>query len=1166
MIKLKKSFFLLKKRKIYERLDYFPFLIIKFIILLLLYILKLKCILFYIIIFLIVYSLQICLYFINFDFIDFGIKIGYFHVDNVENATHVKVSICSNNININNRIIISRIIRENNIIKIEVDKMIYIYNNISKQFYHSKYELLKNSKIKNYLELKPLSNSELPEKKIKYGSNVIEIPSPSFVDLYKAHIISPFFIFLFICSLIRIIDNNSYKYIISLIITLFFEITITWKRIFNSATLKNMKTPPNYVYVYRDDEWSLVSSVDIYPGDIISLTDGYSFKNIKENNNNIKTNLIFRILNLLNNIKVKQQEIKNQKSLNTVLNKYKEKEVLPITCDVLILNGRAIVNEAMLNGESLPQMKDSVSNLYKNYQNPNLILDIKDTHRNLAIFSGTKIVQIESSGNPLPLNVKKNPPNNGIICLVLKTGFSSYQGKILHKILFNKEKKQFNFKRNQMIIITFLFLISFLASIHILIEAQKREELSYGIILRIIIIITSIVPVDLPVELSLIIYQCISYFESKSIACIEPSKISTAGIIDICCFDLIGTLTTDEFNILGIINLKESDDLIIMCVDCDDDIISILLGCNNLNHTDGRTFGEPIDIAIFKEIKGKFSKNEISCANKKIKIEQIKKYMFESELKRVTVLSKIYNENEKDKSFKRVMCKGAPEVIKNLLKEVPKNYDECYLKWEKKGYHLIALAYKDNGQYDSETKRNILEKDLIFAGFCVFEIPIKHKVDKYMKELIKSKYDICIITGESLLTSVKVMNELNLCERNKFVFLEIKGKNLFWKEIDSNQLIQESKSIEDIKKLSKEYTLCITSEEYKNLSRIISTNPKIYLIIQYIKLFCRMSKRYKIEIISNLKMCGRNPLMCGDGTNDIGALKLSKVGVALLNIKDSIVDKREFLYFEENTIIKNWDTICVAPFISKGESIKCIKNILLMGKCALVIKLQMNKIFIINSISTIYIESNLALKGIKFSEYQYINLSFIISLFFLMFSKAKPLNKLNPNMPTNGIFAFINIISIFGQILINIISMNLLLYLSEKVEPFSIGQEKSLNEKFRPNLNNSVIYMFQVLNQVNIFVANYQGEPFMENINKNSSMIKLILGVLSIGCVYIFDLYPQVNDDFEMVALPEEYLFKLSIILILILNFGFCYMLEKWKHIFGLYEPYKKSKNKKKKN
>jgi cation-transporting ATPase 13A1 len=1159
MIKLKRSFYLLKKRKIYERLDFYPFLIIKLILFAILLFLKMKKFLYYIIAYGVIYLLQIILYFLNHVFIEIGIKIGYFYVNNIDNATHVKILICSNTNDINNRIIISKIVYECNLIKIEIDKMIYIYNKDSKQFYRSKYELIKQSKLSDYLEIKPISSLEIPQKKARYGSNIIEIPSPSFLYLYKEHIITPFFIFHLICSLIRIFDNNSYKYIISLIITLIFEITITWKRIFNSATIKNMKTPPHYVNVYRDEEWSLVSSADIYPGDIISLNDGYCLKNIKENEKNSKNNLIFRILNLLNNIKIRQQEKKNQKSLNTVLNKYKEKEVLPITCDVLILNGKAVVNEATLNGKSLPLIKNSIYN----YSNLNVKLDIKKTHKNNIIFGGSKIVQIENSNKIIPINVKKNPPNNGIICLVLKTGFSTYQGKILHKILFNKVRRHKNNKKNQMIFITFLFLIALLSSIYTLLEARRRDELSYPIILRIVIILTSIVPVDLPIELSLILYKCISYFESKSIVCIEPAKIPSSGTIDICCFDLIGTLTTDEFNILGIINLNDIEELI-PCIDCEEDIVDILLGCHNLSHIDDKAFGEPIDIAIFKKMKGKFNLNEISCPNKKIKIEQIKKYMFDSELKRMTVLAKIYNENEKP--YIKVMCKGAPEIIKKLLKIVPKNYDECYIKWTKKGYHLIALAYKDVEGYNSNTERNILEKDLIFAGFCVYEIPIKDKVDKYLKELIKSKYDLCIITGESLLTALKLITQLNLFESSKYAYLSIQENQIFLKDIDTNQIIQEAKTIEDIKNFSKEYILCIANDEYKKLDNIKIKIPAIYSIIPFIKLFSRMSKSNKIQIISDLKSSGRNPLMCGDGTNDVGALKLAKVGVTLLNIKESFVGKREFLYFEEDTIIKNWDTTAVTPFISKGESIKCIKNILLTGKLALIINIQMHKIFIINSISTIYIESILALKGIKFSEYQYANLSFIISLFFLMFSKAKPLNKLNPNRPAPKIINLKNVISIIGQIIINISSMNLLLYFSESVDPFLIGQEKSLDEKFRPNLNNTIIYMFQILSQVNIFVANYQGEPFMENINKNSSMMKLIFGILAIGSIYIFDLYPQVNDDFEMVALPEDNLFKFYIILILVLNFCLCYILEKWKNIFGLYEPYEKSNNKKKKN
>ena len=1044
--------------------------------------------------------------------------------------------------------------------------MIYIYNKTSKEFYRSKYEIIKKAKLSDYLELNPLSSKELQEKKAKYGLNIIEIPSPNFLILYKEHIINPFFIFHLICSIIRIFDNNSYKYVISLIVTLIFEITITWKRIFNSANIKSMKTPPHYVYVYRDNEWSLVSSVDIYPGDIISLTDGYCLKNIKEKDKNTKNNFIFRILNLLNNIKIRQQETKNQKSLNTVLNKYKEKEALPITCDVLLLTGKAVVNESMLNGKSLPQVKDSISNFNSQYSDLNKTLDIKKAHKNKIIFSGSKIIQVETGIKNLPAKVKQIPPNNGIICLVLKTGFSSYQGKILHKILFNKYKdSNKNKKYNQIIFVSFLFIIALISSIYTLIEVKKREELSYSTILRIIIILTSIVPLDLPIELSLILYKCISYFESKSIICLDPSKIALAGNIDICCFDLIGTLTTDEFNILGVLNNNDFEE-IISCNECDENIISILLGCHNLTHLEGKIFGESIDIGIFKEIKGKFELNAITCANKKIKIEQIKKYMFDSELKRMTVLGKLYKENENEKPIIRVMCKGAPEIIKNLLKEVPKNYEECFLKWTKKGYHLIALAYKDDEGYNLNTPRNKLEKDLIFAGFCVYEIPIKNKVEKYMKELIKSKYDICIITGESLLTALKVMTQLNLFESKKYVYLILKENKFILKDINTNNPLKEieSKSFEDLKILSKEYILCITSEEYKNLQIIKSQIPNIISVIQYIKLFCRMSKSNKIQIISDLKSIGKKPLMCGDGTNDIGALKLATVGVTLLNIKETPVGKQKFLYFEEDTIIKNWDTTAVTPYMSKGESIKCIKNILLTGKLALVINIQMHKIFIINSIQTIYIESFLALKGIKFSEYQYANLSFFISIFFLMFSKAKPLNKLNPNKSSNQIFNRNNIISIIGQIFVNIFSMNLLLYLSEKYDPFLIGQEKSLDEKFRPNLNNTIIYLFQILCQINIFVANYQGEPFMENINKNSSMMKLIFAILVIGSVYIFDLYPQVNDDFEMVALPEDNLFRCLIICILLLNFCVCYFLEKWKNIFGLYEPYEITENKKK--
>ena len=1164
MEKLKKSFYLLRERKIYERLDVYPFIIIQSLLI-------------------IVYSNHsinslvrgvifgfVCLsqglaFFCKFWSENLMAKICYLPVNSIEKATYVKVDITSEKFKMNNRTQICKISRENDIIKMELEKILYVYDYDKKEFYRPKLDILKKCKVGELLSVEPIKGEDVPKLRAKFGENRMKIPIPSFFSLYKEHIVAPFFVFQLFCILLWVFDDYGLHSFISLVMLCVFEVTVVGQRIFNLATLRNMRVPPHYIFVYRNNIWKKIPSSELLPGDIVSVVDGSSVTSIKEEEDQeMKSNMILRLLKRLRQMKKKADERRMKMSKNSEKNKKKDKEkdASPMTCDMLLLCGSVIVNESMLTGESVPQIKDSVTKM--DYLS-DLILDPKLKHKNSIIFAGTKVVKTERNEEhePLPKNVTTAPPDKGAICLVIKTGFSTSQGKLLRTVLYSGERNKGEDTIEAFIFIGVLLVIALIASYYVLKKGLQREgTLTYKLLLRCIIIITSVVPAELPIELSLTINNSLFFLQSKRIVCIEPFRIPFAGKIDVCCFDKTGTLTKDEFIMRGIVQTNSIEPE--KAFDSKEETLSILLGCNSLLNINGKPVGDPIEVAMFKEVRGKLERNEITC-ERKTRILPIRKYQFESALKRMTVLSRVYSGIYQKTFYNRVLCKGAPETIKSLLKEVPENYDECYRKWAKEGYRILALAYADNEKYDYNTKREELEKDLIFCGFAIVETPLKPTVNKYITELIKAKYGVCIITGDHLLTTSKVSKDLKLGPDN-FGLLKIEDGKVKWNDLDNN-FIKETKTIEEIKQLSTKYTLGLTGDEYKHIDEIVNM-PNRHEMTQYITLFCRVSPSQKDDIIKDLIKCGKNPSMCGDGSNDVGALKRATIGVAVLNIEETESQKKEpfnFLSFDDDTTIKNGDVTAAAPFTSKSGSIKCIKNIFIQGRCTLVTNFQMYKILALNCLMTAYSESVLALKGIKFSDYQSTIIGFAVSIFFLMLSRAVPLNKVNSNHPPMTIFTWPAIISIIGQAIVDLGAMILILYITERIDPLSIGQEKSLDEKFSPTLINSIMFLFQMLNQTITFVVNYQGEPFMENLSKNGAMKKMIIGIIAFSSIIIFDLYPQLNENLELVPLPDEPTYRMSLIFIIVMNFVLCYLLEKWKSLFGLYEPYPKSEPKKKK-
>ena len=210
----------------------------------------------------------------------------------------------------------------------------------------------------------------------------------------------------------------------TLIMLLFFEGMLCKQRQNNLFMLRNMRRPPQGIMTLRCSQWFVVSSEELVPGDIISLSTATAGGGgaIKRDGNS--------------------------------------DEPLIIPCDGILLSGSCVVNEAMLTGESVPQVKESLTSADNLL--PNSVLDIgveinSETAANWkkhVVLSGTSLLQhssdvVSSDRGMLPSSAVSTPTTTsrgnddddssggggggimdhagGCKVLVLRTGFGTTQ-------------------------------------------------------------------------------------------------------------------------------------------------------------------------------------------------------------------------------------------------------------------------------------------------------------------------------------------------------------------------------------------------------------------------------------------------------------------------------------------------------------------------------------------------------------------------------------------------------------------------------------------------------------------------------------------------------------------------------------------------------------------
>lgn len=673
-------------------------------------------------------------------------------------------------------------------------------------------------------------SGDLEKMTRNYGANKFDIPIPTFMDLFKEHAVAPFFVFQVFCVALWCMDEQWYYSLFSLFMLVAFEMTTVFQRRVTMSEFQSMGIKPYSIYVFRNEEWVELQTSELLPGDLVSIT--------------------------------------------------RTAEGSAVPCDLLLVDGSAIVNEAMLSGESTPLLKESIR-----LRTPTDNLQPEGLDKNSILHGGTTALQVTApKNNEVPL-----APDNGALAVVSKTGFETSQGSLVRMMIFSSERVSVG-NKEALLFILFLLVFAIAASWYVWVEGTRMGRIQSKLILDCIIVITSVVPPELPMELTMAVNNSLAALQKFYVYCTEPFRIPLAGRIDVCCFDKTGTLTAEDLVFEGLAGFKPDDIHHLYKADEAPEVTSFVLGAGHalVKLDDGEVVGDPMEQATLQATHWEVGANDTvlraTPEGKAQKIKISRRFQFSSALKRSSTISTI--NTLPNKHF--VAVKGAPETIRNYLIDAPETYEDIYKSFTRAGSRVLALAYKHLEANVNVIKidRKDVESNLRFAGFIVFHCPLKDDAIETIDMLNNSSHRCVMITGDNPLTACHVAKDVKITEKEVLILDAPEShhnvtseENLVWRNVNETVVIPFKSSDKINSDFFEKYDICITGYALNYLSE----HEQILELLKHTWVYARVSPSQKEFILNSLKDAGYNTLMCGDGTNDVGALKQAHIGVALLN-------------------------------------------------------------------------------------------------------------------------------------------------------------------------------------------------------------------------------------------------------------------------------------------
>ncbi|GAB6018630.1 hypothetical protein CHUAL_000312 [Chamberlinius hualienensis] len=971
---------------------------------------------------------------------------------------------------------------------IEVEKIRYFENKKIKYIWTNDTEFLKikglcSVNLSDFYHQRGLSVYEQSRRRVTFGSNSIKVPVHSVLMLLFEEILTPFYVFQVFSICLWYADGYGYyATCIMAISTVSITATVMQTRKIEKVLYSKIQSS-DVVTVCREGEiYESISSDDLVPGDLIAIPSHGCM----------------------------------------------------MQCDAVLISGNCIVNESMLTGESVPVTKTPIPKVGNQKGSRDMPYHSKE-HSKHTLFCGTKVIQTRYYGS------------ERVMAVVIRTGFGTAKGELVRSIMFPKPV-DFKFHRDSMKFVGLLFGIAFLGFIYSVINMVMAGVDTGTIVMDALDLITIAVPPALPAAMTAGIAYAQSRLKKQGIYCISPRTINISGCIDCVCFDKTGTLTEDGLDLWGVVSVSDSkySDVIkdISTLPREQFLIGMAT-CHSLTIIDGNLTGDPLDLKMFEATGWTLEEPAVDETAKyniiiptvvkainstPFEVGILRQFTFSSSLQRMSVVTKVLGA----KHFE-VYTKGSPEAIVALStpQSVPPDFSEVLMRYTRRGYRVLALAYKSLKTMSYAQVQRIsryqVDSNLTFLGLLIMENRLKPETTDIISILKNANIRTVMITGDNMLTALSVARDCGMIENNHKVILV----NVVKAPEDSVPSVQfiyaemPNAEVEEVEYASKDRTEVVIEQHGEKFHFALS--GKSYQVIkEYFPellpkiivrgtVFARMSPDQKQQLIEHYQGIGYYVAMCGDGANDCGALKTAHAGICFSDTEASVA----------------------SPFTTNTPNISCVPDLIREGRAAMATSFGVFKYMACYSLTQfssviilIYVQSFLS----DF-EFLYIDL-FLITIFAAVFGRTEAYKYLAKEPPPSNLISITPLASIVLQMII-MVAFQVAAFIIVQYQPWF---HPYIDEQGGGYENYSVFAMssFQYITLVICFS---EGAPYRMNIPSNRLLIGALILMTIITTYVVVYPFDWLRDIIELV-MPPDLSFSWLIVALAGVNFLVCVMCE----------------------